>query len=78
MNLTDLTHLFTNFFPFGFVKVMILIILLIYIVFASIIVRQEHLMSRVVEIPFSPVLRLISLIHFVAAIGIFVLAFLLL
>lgn len=55
---------------------MILILYVFYILFALIMVRQEELMSRVVEIPFSPLLRVITIIHLVAALAIFTLAIL--
>lgn len=72
MNQPDLTGII-GFFPFGFIKLMVLIILLMYVVFAAVIVRQETLMARVVELSFSPLLRFIVILHFVLAIAIFVL-----
>ena len=61
-----------------FIKIILLILIAFYILFAAVIVRQEELMSRVVEIPFSPLLRIVAIIHFVASLAIFVLALLLL
>lgn len=78
MNPTDVFSTFTAFFPWGFLKVAILIMLFMYIVFAAVMVRQEQLMAKVVEIPFSPVLRVVALAHLVAAAGLFLLALLLL
>ncbi len=73
----DFFNTVAGFFPWGFTKLAIIILIMFYIVFAAIIVRQEQLMSRIVEIPYSPTLRLISLIHLVASIGVFFLAFIL-
>jgi len=74
MTIVELTQLLTGLFPFGFIKIGILLLILIYLVFAAIIVRQDDLMSRVVEIPFSPLLRLIGALHFLAVIIVFLLA----
>lgn len=60
------------------VKVLVLLGLVIYGVFAAVMVRQEHLMANVLEEGFEPVLRLLTYIHLVAAIGIFFLAIVLL
>lgn len=65
---------FSTFFPWGFLKLGILVLLGIYIVFAAVIVRQEQLMSKIVEVPFSPVLRLVSIVHLIASIGVFFIA----
>jgi hypothetical protein len=74
MNVTDLTAFWQAFFPFGFIKLSVLLLLGMYSVVAAIIVRQEQLMARVVEIPFSPLLRVIALVHLIAAIGVFFLS----
>ncbi len=50
----------------------------LYIVFAFVILRQEQLMSRVLEEAFEPALRLASVIHFIASVAIFILAIILL
>lgn len=78
MNSTDIFSIFTEFFPWGFLKVAILVMLLMYLVFAAVMVRQEQLMAKVVEIPFSPVLRIVALAHLVSAAGLFLLAIILL
>lgn len=59
-------------------KLLVLLGLAVYAVFAGIMVRQEQLMANVLEESFEPVLRLIVLIHLVAAIGVFLLALFLL
>ncbi len=78
MEASSIINLFLVFFPWGFVKLAILILIGLYIIFAAVIVRQEQLMARVVEIPFSPILRIISLVHLIATFVAFVLALILL
>jgi hypothetical protein len=46
----------------------------IYSIFAVVIVRQEHLMANVLEEGFEPILKILSYIHLVAAIGMIFLA----
>ena len=48
------------------VKVCTLVGLLLYSLFAGIMVRQEQLMAAVLEEGFEPVLRLMTIIHFAA------------
>jgi hypothetical protein len=60
------------------VKILALVGLGLYVIFAGIIVRQEQLMANVLEENFEPVLRLLTIIHLVAAIAVFFLAFFLL
>lgn len=55
-------------------KIITLVGVGVYIIFASIIVRQEQLMSGVLEEQFEPILRIIAFIHLVASIGVFLLA----
>ncbi len=64
----------TIFFPWGFIKLSIVVVLFIYMMFAAVVVRQEQLMSRVVEIPYAPVFKLVALGHFFASLVILVLA----
>lgn len=63
---------------FIFLKALSLFGLGLYIVFAFVIVRQEQLMAGVLEESFEPVLRLVCVLHLLAAIAIFPLAFVLL
>ncbi len=60
------------------IKLVVLLGLAIYAVFAGIIVRQEHLMAGVLEEAFEPILRIIAYGHLAAAIALFVAAFILL
>lgn len=50
----------------------------LYIIFAFVILRQEQLMAEVLKEAFEPVLRLVSILHFIAAIVVFILAIVLL
>lgn len=69
----DITNIF-----FVILKYLILFGMGLYIVFASVILRQEQLMAHVLEESFEPVLRLAAYIHLIAAIAIFFLALLIL
>ena len=55
-------------------KVLILLGIAIYGVFAAVSVRQEQLMAKVFEESFEPMLRLMSVIHLVAVALLFFLA----
>lgn len=59
-------------------KIFSLIGLGLYSAFAAIIIRQEQLMASVLEESFEPVLRTLVIVHFAAAVGLFLLALLLL
>lgn len=63
---------------FFVLKIATLVGLGVYAIFAVIMVRQEQLMADVLEEGFEPILRLITLIHLILAIGLIVLAFILL
>ncbi|KKP58693.1 MAG: hypothetical protein UR52_C0017G0009 [Candidatus Gottesmanbacteria bacterium GW2011_GWA1_34_13] len=68
INVDLLVNFITAFFPWGFAKACIVILNLIYIIFALVVLRQERLMANVVEIPFAPFLRSIAIIHFIASV----------
>lgn len=55
-------------------KVFTLVGLALYSVFAAIMIRQEQLMAAVLEEGFEPILRLLTILHFAAAVGLFILA----
>lgn len=59
-------------------KFLILFGLGLYMVFATVILRQEQLMAQVLEESFEPVLRVAAFFHLAASIGVFVLALLIL
>ncbi|MCX8009292.1 MAG: hypothetical protein N3A54_06390 [Patescibacteria group bacterium] len=70
MNISDISHIIEL-----VVKIMALIGLGLYVIFAAIMIRQEHLMDKVIDETFEPVLRILVLIHLFAAIGLFGFAF---
>ena len=59
-------------------KLLVLAGLAMYALFAGVIVRQEQLMAAVLEESFEPILRLVTIAHFVAAVGVLLLAIILL
>ena len=59
-------------------KLFILLGILIYIVFAGVMVRQEHLMAKVLEESSEPLLRVLVYIHLAASLVVFVLSLLIL
>jgi len=61
-----------------FFKIMIIVGIGLYSVFAGIIVRQEQLMSRVLEAATEPLLRLFVLLHLFASLGVLLAAIILL
>lgn len=63
---------------FVVVKVLALIGIGLYAVFAAVLIRQEQLMARVLEESFEPILRILVILHFAAAVGLFILALMLL
>jgi len=67
-----------NFDIWMIAKVMVLFALLLYLVFSFVIVKQTKIMTETLELGFEKVVKLISLIHFVLAIGTFFLALIIL
>ncbi len=61
-----------------FFKIMIIVGIGLYSVFAGIIVRQEQLMSRVLEAATEPLLRLFVLLYLFASLGVLLAAIILL
>lgn len=55
-------------------KILVLIGMGLYTIFAGIIVRQEQLMAAVLEESFEPILRLLVILHFAASVGLLILA----
>ncbi len=68
----------TTMFIFLALKLLVLLGLAVYVVFAAVLVRQEQLMAHVLEEDFEPFLRLLTILHLAAAIGVVFLAFILL
>jgi hypothetical protein len=57
-------------------KIVTLVGIGVYIIFAGVMVRQENLMSHVLEEDFEPVLKILTFIHLVLAVIVFFLALL--
>lgn len=56
------------------IKITALFGLLIYAIFAAVIVRQEQLMAHVLEEAFEPIIRVLVIIHLSAALALFIFA----
>lgn len=78
MSAKELLFFLAGLWPFGFLKIFTLILMLFYIVFAFIVFRQVELMNEMVEAQISPALRLIAMIHLGAALLVFLIVLLLL
>ena len=72
----DLPDLVFNVWPI--VKVMFLVAIGVYIVFAVVVVRQVNLMIKTLEVGFEIPIKLIAWGHLLFAIGTFILALLIL
>jgi uncharacterized membrane protein len=59
------------------IKILTIVGLSLYAIYAWIIVRQEQLMSKVLAASSESLLRILALLHLAAAIGIILLAFIL-
>lgn len=59
-------------------KIIFLVGIGVYIVFAGVMVRQEQLMADVLEESFEPVLKILVTVHFIASLVIFLLGLILL
>jgi hypothetical protein len=59
-------------------KIIVLIGIGVYTVFAGVVVRQERLMSHVLEEGFEPVLQALTYVHLAGAAAVFLLALILL
>lgn len=57
----------------GIAKVLVLIALAVYFVFALVVVRQVGIMTKTLEVGFELPIKMIALIHLLFAIGVFVL-----
>ncbi len=66
-----------NLLDFGFlilVKFFLWILLLMFVVFSLVVVRQVHLMSKVLTVPISGGLKIVSLGLVIFAVGIFIIS----
>jgi len=69
--MNNLISNFNTFSPFLFIKIPILILLVLYIIYTIIILRQTMVMSKIIEVDVTATLQLITLIHFLASIAFF-------
>lgn len=60
------------------IKILTIVGLSLYAIYAVIIIRQEELMSKVLAETSEPILRLLAIIHLIASLSVIVLAFILL
>ncbi|PIY65141.1 hypothetical protein COY91_03685 [Candidatus Shapirobacteria bacterium CG_4_10_14_0_8_um_filter_39_15] len=56
------------------VKLFVILALLIYLIFAIVIIRQVDLMTKAINFSLDGILKIIAVIHFVGAIVIFLVA----
>ena len=66
---------FLNFSFLGVLKIFAIIALVIYVVFAFVVVRQVQLMVDTLEVGFERPIKILVAVHFVFAILVLVLAF---
>ena len=64
----------TGFGFLGLVKVFLWILLLMFVVFSFVVVRQVQLMSRVLTVPISGGLKIVALGLMIFAVGIFIIS----
>ena len=55
-------------------KIGVLLFLSLYALFAAIMVRQEHLMDKVIDETFEPILKVLVIVHLALAIGLLILS----
>ncbi len=75
---TNPADLLNNTYVLFFAKGAILILLVIYAIFALIIIRQVDLMGKTLKTSLAPVVKILAVFHAVFAIGLIVLALLIL
>ena len=59
---------------FAVIKIMVLLGLALYVLFAAIMVRQEALMDKVIDETFEPILRILVALHLAFSIVLFFLS----
>ena len=70
----DLVSFFTNIPVWAIVKVFFIIALLIYLIFAAVVVRQAQLMIQVISGQLNWVIKIIAWLHFFFAVFVILLA----
>ncbi len=68
----NITPILNGGFIWILVKIALTILLLIYLVFALVIVKQARIMTETLEIGFETPIKIISYLHFLFALGILV------
>lgn len=58
----------------GIAKIAVLICILLYIVFAVVIIRQVRLMTETLEVGFEKPIKLVALVHLISSLALFILA----
>lgn len=58
------------------VKIMFMVGMLLYCVFAFVVIRQVGHMTKILEVGFETPLRFLAVVHFIASIALFVFAYL--
>jgi hypothetical protein len=61
-------------FAWLLLKILTLLGVAVYVVFAGVMVRQERLMANVLEEGFEPVLRILTYVHLAMSVAVFFLA----
>ncbi|PIU03499.1 hypothetical protein COT44_03575 [Candidatus Shapirobacteria bacterium CG08_land_8_20_14_0_20_39_18] len=74
MNSNDFLTMFLNAQIWLVVKLFVILALLIYLIFAIVIIRQVDLMTKAINFSLDGILKIIAVIHFVGAIVIFLVA----
>lgn len=74
MNIDTIFTNLMNIQIWDIIKVLLDMGLLIYVIFALIVIRQVELMGHVIGIKLTSVLRLVAVFHFFVSVGIFLLA----
>jgi hypothetical protein len=75
-NILDIFNIIIRISPWSIVKIFILILLALYIIFAAVLNRQVTLMNQVLEAKFSPIIKLLAIIHLFVTLGLFLIALL--
>lgn len=79
MSIDFITTLMDIFNPIVGAKIFLATLIFFYVIFALVVLRQTQLMTEVLnEVQFSPFLKLLSTLHFLSAIAVFILTLILL
>lgn len=67
----DWINLIVALWPFGYIKIFMLILIAFYIIFAAVCFRQIDSMSKMIEAQTFPLVKMAGLINLLLAIGLF-------